>query len=259
MINPKMALICLLTVITTIHPVSASHRSQAMELEPEETHTVVVKSETKERHNITLEPVETAGSGTPNESTETTERSDATEETETNDIETIDLVPITDEVYIDEPTPTPKTVYNMTTKELNALSIKQKAKLVGISVKEFNMMAEVISHEAGLKMKDKICVAAVIWNRKYCKQFRNSIKGVINEPGQFYDLSKDKSGNHKDKKAQLAILLAYKQVHQGKIPHNVLYFNSIGFGSKNRKRYTKYKHYNNYFLKDSYCHCKWCK
>lgn len=258
MIKPKIALVCLLSIITAIHPVCSSHRSQAMDLEPEETHTAVVKTETKERHNIAFEPVETAESGTPNESMEPTESSGATEETETNDIETIDLVPITDEVYF-EPTPTPKTVYNMTTKELNALSVKQKAKLVGISVKEFNMMAEVISHEAGLKMKDKICVAAVIWNRKYCKQFKNSIKGVINEPGQFYDISKDKSGNHKDKKAQLAILLAYKQVHQGKIPHNVLYFNSIGFGSKNRKRYTKYKHYNNYFLKDSYCHCKWCK
>lgn len=258
MIKPKIALVCLLSIITAIHPVCSSHRSQAMDLEPEETHTAVVKTETKERHNIAFEPVETAESGNPDESMEPTESSGATEETETNDIETIDLVPITDEVYF-EPTPTPKTVYNMTTKELNALSVKQKAKLVGISVKEFNMMAEVISHEAGLKMKDKICVAAVIWNRKYCKQFRNSIKGVINEPGQFYDISKDKSGNHKDKKAQLAILLAYKQVHQGKIPHNVLYFNSIGFGSKNRKRYTKYKHYNNYFLKDSYCHCKWCK
>lgn len=259
MIKPKMALICLLTIITTIHTVSIYHyRSQTIEIEPAKTHIGVIKSETKERHNLVFEPVGTAETGTPTESTEPTESNPTgeTEPSEPTEIDTMDLIPITDEVYLE---PQKKTVYNMTTKELNALSVKQKAKLVGISVKEFNMMAEVISHEAGLKMKDKICVAAVIWNRKYCKQFRNSIKGVINEPGQFYDLSKDKSGNHKDKKAQLAILLAYKQVHQGKIPHNVLYFNSLGFGSKNRKRYTKYKHYNNYFLKDSYCHCKWCR
>ena len=163
------------------------------------------------------------------------------------------------QILLEEVPEVKKTVYNMTTKEMNALSIKQKAKLVGISVKEFKMMSEVISHEAGQRMKDKICVAAVIWNRKYCNQFRNSIKGVINEPGQFYDLSKDKSGNHKDKKAQLAILLAYKQIHQGKIPHDLLYFNSISYYTKNKKRYKGYKHYNNYFLRDTYCHCKWCK
>lgn len=195
---------------------------------------------------------DTSTEGTSGTTESETSETEETEETN-NDLDNIETYEDLHEIPKEK-----KTIYNMTTKELNALSIKQKAKLVGISVKEFKMMAEVISHEAGLKMNDKICVAATIWNRKYCKQFNNSIKGVITEPGQFYDLSRDKSGNHKDKKAQLAILLAYRKVHKFEIPHNVLYFNSIGFGSKNRNRYKKYKHYNNYFLKDTYCHCKWC-
>lgn len=195
---------------------------------------------------------ETPQESIPSEST----TDETTESTCPDDCDGTDHYDIYSDVELSKPK---KTVYNMTNAEMDKLSVKQKAKLVGISVKEFKMMTEVISHEAGLKMNDKICVAAVIWNRKYCKQFNNSIKNVINEPGQFYDLKKDRSGNPNDKKAQLAILIAYKKVHKFEIPHNVLYFNSIGFGSKNRNRYKKYKHYNNYFLKDTYCKCAWCK
>lgn len=234
MIQSKTAMVAILVGLILAQPICVV---KALSRQNEPTETMVSETTTTE---------ETA----PSETESTTETTEETTESTTEDEFEIsfEIVP---EVK--------KTVYNMTTKEMNALSIKQKAKLVGISVKEFKMMAEVISHEAGLKMKDKICVAAVIWNRKYCKQFRNSIKGVINEPGQFYDLSKDKSGNHKDKKAQLAILLAYKQIHQGKIPHDLLYFNSISYYTKNKNRYKGYKHYNNYFLRDTYCHCKWCK
>lgn len=240
MIQSKTAMVAILIGLILAQPICVV---KALSRQNEPTETTVSETTTTE---------ETAPSETTEETTEST--TDGTNNdtfgTENNDEFQI-VLEVVPEVK--------KTVYNMTTKEMNALSIKQKAKLVGISVKEFNMMSEVISHEAGQKMKDKICVAAVIWNRKYCKQFRNSIKGVINEPGQFYNLSKDKSGNHKDKKAQLAILLAYKQIHQGKIPHDLLYFNSISYYTKNKKRYKGYKHYNNYFLRDTYCHCKWCK
>ena len=153
----------------------------------------------------------------------------------------------------------PKTLYNMTNAELNALSVKKKAKLVKMTTKSFKEMTKVVNHEAGPKMEDKILVAAVIFNRVYCKQFRNSVIKVINEPGQFYDVKHTRSGSSKDKKAQLAILLAYKRIQQGDIPHNVLYFNSISFRTKNPKRFTKYKHINNYFIRDSKCKCKWCK
>ena len=157
-----------------------------------------------------------------------------------------------------ETKPGKKTIYNMTLAELNALSVKKKAKLVHMSKKSFKMMTKVVNHEAGPKMEDKILVAAVIFNRVHCKQFRNSVRKVITEPGQFYNINSKRSGSSKDKKAQLAILLAYRQIKQGKIPHNVLYFNSISYRTRSPKRFTRYRHANNYFIKDSKCKCKWC-
>lgn len=150
-----------------------------------------------------------------------------------------------------------KTLYNMTDAELNALSVKKKAKLVHLSVKSFKEMTKVVNHEAGNKMEDKILVAAVIWNRKNCKQFPNKITRVLNDGG-FYNVRKTRAGSSSDTKAQLAIVLAYRNLKQGKIPHNVLYFNCISYRTKNPKRFVKYKHVNNYFIRDSKCNCKWC-
>lgn len=160
-------------------------------------------------------------------------------------------------IVVQQQKPEVKSLYTMSDAELNALSVKKKAKLVHMSKKSFKEMTKVINHEAGHKMQDKVLVAAVIFNRVHCKQFRNSVIKVINEPGQFYDVKHTRAGSANDKKAQLAILLAYRDIKLGKIPHNVLYFNSISYRTKSR-RYVKYKHYNNYFIKDSKCKCKWC-
>jgi len=154
-----------------------------------------------------------------------------------------------------------KTIYNMTESELNALSLSKKAKLLHMNKKTFKTFVKLVNREAGPKMQDKIMVAAVVWNRKYCKQFPNTVKKVMFEPGQFALRGQKKTeihGDYKDKKAQLAILLAYRQVHTNQIQHNVLYFNCISYKMGNSKRYQRYKHYNNYFVKDVKCKCKWC-
>ena len=147
-------------------------------------------------------------------------------------------------------------IFSMSTDELNALSLSKKAKMVHISKKQFKMFTQVVNHEAGNKMEDKILVAAVIWNRVKCKQYDNSVKKVLNDGG-FYDL-KTGGGSSKDKKAQLAILLAYRDLYNGDIAHNVLYFNCISYKTKNPNRFKKYKHINNYFIRDTKCKCKWC-
>ena len=152
----------------------------------------------------------------------------------------------------------PKTLYNMTEAEINTLPLKKKTKLVHLSVKLFKEMTKVVNHEAGPKMQDKVLVAAVIFNRVHCDQFRNSVIKVINEPGQFYDVRHTRAGSAKDKKAQLAIVLAYRDIKLGKIPHDVLYFNAISYKTKSPKRYKKYKHVNNYYIRDTKCKCKWC-
>lgn len=147
-------------------------------------------------------------------------------------------------------------IFSMSDAELNALSLSQKAKIVHISKSSFKMMTKVVNHEAGNKMEDKILVASVIWNRVNCKQYDNSVKRVLNDGG-FYNL-KTGGGSSKDKKAQLAILFAYRDLHNGDIAHNVLYFNCISYKTKNPNRYKKYKHVNNYFIRDTKCKCKWC-
>ena len=161
-------------------------------------------------------------------------------------------------IVVQQQKPEVKSLYTMSDAELNALSVKKKAKLVHMSKKEFKEMTKVVNHEAGPKMQDKVLVAVVIFNRVHCKQFRNSVIKVINEPGQFYDVKHTRAGSAKDKKAQLAIVLAYRDIKLGKIPHDVLYFNAISYKTKNTKRYKKYKHVNNYFIRDTKCKCKWC-
>lgn len=154
-----------------------------------------------------------------------------------------------------------KTIYTMTESELNALSIKQKAKLVHMSKKTFKTFTKLVNREAGPKMEDKIMVAAVVWNRKYCKQYPNTVKKVMYQGGQFTLKGQKKTviyGDYKDKKAQLAILLAYRKVHTNQIAHNVMNFNAISYRQGRPSRFKKYKHYNNYFLRDTKCKCKWC-
>ena len=153
------------------------------------------------------------------------------------------------------------TIYTMTEDELSALTLKQKAKLLKMNKQTFKTFVKLVNREAGPKMQDKILVAAVVWNRKYCSQFPNTVRKVMFQPGQFTlrgDTKTEIHGNVNDKEAQLAILLAYRQVHTNKVPHNVLYFNSISYRTKSPKRFTKYKHHNNYFIKDSKCKCRWC-
>ena len=172
-----------------------------------------------------------------------------------------DSVDDTEDADIDEEPVVKKTIYNMTESELRALSIKKKAKLVHMNKKTFKTFVKLVNREAGPKMQDKIMVAAVVWNRKYCKQYPNTIKKVMYQGGQFALKGQKKTvihGDYKDKDAQVAILLAYRMVHNNQIPHNVMNFNSISYRQGSPKRFKKYKHYNNYFLRDTKCHCKWC-
>ena len=166
------------------------------------------------------------------------------------------------QLVLEDNKPVKKTLYNMTEAELYALSISQKAKLLGMSKKNFKLFTKLVNREAGPKMEDKILVAAVVWNRKYCKQYPNKVKDVIMQPGQFRVKGSKTStvyGNYKDKKAQLAILLACRKVRTNQIPHNVMNFNSISYRYSDMKRFKKYKHYNNYFVRDTRCKCTWCK
>lgn len=155
-----------------------------------------------------------------------------------------------------------KTIYNMSVEELNALSLNRKAKLIHMNKKTFKTFVKLVNRESGPKLNDKIHVAAVVWNRKYCKDYPNTVRKVMYQGGQFTLKGQKKTviyGNVNDKDAQLAILLAYRMVKSNQIPHNLKNFNSISYRYKDTKRFKKYKHYNNYFVQDTRCKCAWCK
>ena len=172
-----------------------------------------------------------------------------------------ELTPTETEDDSEPEVPQKKTIYNMTESELNALSLNQKAKLLHMNKKTFKTFVKLVNREAGTKMQDKILVAAVVWNRKYCKQYPDTVRKVMFQGGQFTMRGQKKTeihGNVNDKQAQLAILLAYRRVKTNQIPHNVMNFNSISYRQGSPARFKRYKHYNNYFLRDTKCHCKWC-
>lgn len=189
--------------------------------------------------------------------------SEASDENGLEEPEELDLSDIDEPVDYPEPTEIPqkKTIFTMSESELNTLSISQKAKLLHMNKKTFKTFVRLVNRESGPKMQDKILVAAVVWNRKYCKQYPKTVKKVMYQGGQFTLRGQKKTvihGNVNDKKAQLAILLAYRKLHTNQIPHNVMNFNSISYRQGSPSRFKKYKHYNNYFLKDTRCHCPWC-
>lgn len=154
-----------------------------------------------------------------------------------------------------------KNVFTMSVAELDALSLTKKAKLIHMNKKTFKTFVKLVNRESGPKLNDKILVAAVVWNRKYCKDYPNTVRKVMYQGGQFTLKGQKKTvihGNHNDRDAQLAILLAYRMVKSNQIPHNVKNFNSISYRYSDSKRFKKYKHYNNYFVKDTRCKCAWC-
>ena len=169
---------------------------------------------------------------------------------------------ITDLDSEEDDQPVKKTVYTMTESELNALSLSKKAKLLHMNKNTFKTFVKLVNREAGSNMQDKIMVAAVVWNRKFCKDYPNTVKKVMYQGGQFTMRGQKKTkihGNANDKKAQLAILLAYRMVKTNQIPHNVKNYNAISFRYSDTQRFKRYKHYNNYFVKDTRCKCAWCK
>ena len=155
-----------------------------------------------------------------------------------------------------------KNVFTMSVAELDALSLSKKAKLIHMNKKTFKTFVKLVNRESGPKLNDKIHVAAVVWNQKYCKDYPNTVRKVMYQGGQFTLKGQKKTviyGNHNDRDAQLAILLAYRMVKSNQIPHNLKNFNSISYKYKDTKRFKRYKHYNNYFVQDTRCKCAWCR
>lgn len=104
----------------------------------------------------------------------------------------------------------------------------------GMSTYEFSYFARVVQAESNgttdwSDFEDKVLIAAVIFNRVESPSFRNTIGGVLDEPGQFSTTSNGWCSSSSSQSSRWAIVEAQRRLCNGEIPNNLLYFNCVGY------------------------------
>ena len=126
-------------------------------------------------------------------------------------------------------------VWSQTTDEVRQeLPIEYQAAACGMTTNEFEFMARVVQAESDgsydwSDLEDKILIAAVILNRVQSGSFRNSIEGVLTEPGQFSTVSGGRCSCSYSASSRWAIVEAQRRLANDEIPNDLLYFNCIGY------------------------------
>jgi len=115
-------------------------------------------------------------------------------------------------------------------------------------------MAQVVEAESNRIPGDieaRVYIAAVILNRVRSPYFRNTVRGVLDEPGQFTTTSGGHCYISATDDSRVAIDIAQERIYTREIPSNLLYFNSIGYN--NGTAYDRIG--GNYFM--TYGSCWW--
>lgn len=107
------------------------------------------------------------------------------------------------------------------------------ARACGMDPEEFLYMAQVIEAESDRSnnLQPKVMIAACIFNRVESSYFRDTVRGVLDEPGQFSTTSGGRCGMNSTQTSRWAIVEAQRQLRDDDIPHNVLFFNCIGYNN----------------------------
>lgn len=122
--------------------------------------------------------------------------------------------------------------FNMSEEQRIAIPTNQMVYMVGLSEDEFNYFAQVVEAESDRSegcTDGKIYVAACIWDRINSDIFPDTLRGVLDQSGQFSTTSGGSCWISKTPGSELAIVEAYYQLQSGNIPTNILYFNCIGY------------------------------
>lgn len=101
-----------------------------------------------------------------------------------------------------------------------------------MSRSEREYLAQVIEAESNRipgDMDSRVYVAAVILNRVRSPYFRNSVRGVLDEPGQFTTTSGGRCYIQATQESRDAIDIAMHKIYSREIPSNLLYFNCINY------------------------------
>jgi len=113
-------------------------------------------------------------------------------------------------------------------------NIHEKNVTVWMTKSEREYMAQVVEAESNRipgDMESRIYVAAVILNRVRSPYFRNSVRGVLDESGQFTTTSGGRCYIRATQESRDAIDIAQKRIYEHEIPSNLLYFNCIGYNN----------------------------
>ena len=122
--------------------------------------------------------------------------------------------------------------FRMPEEQRIAIPTNQMAYMVGLSEDEFNYFAQVVEAESDRSegcTNGKIYVAACIWDRLNGSPWPDTLRGVLDQSGQFSTTSGGSCWCKKTPGSELAIVEAYISLQNGDIPTNLYYFNCIGY------------------------------
>lgn len=123
--------------------------------------------------------------------------------------------------------------FNSTDEIRKTLPIEYQAYACGMTVHEFEYLARTIEAESDRtdSLDGKIHICAVILNRVASDRFPNTIQGVLDQDGQFTTTSGGWCSTPYTESSRWSIVLCQREMAQGNIPDNLLFFNCVGFAS----------------------------
>ena len=101
-----------------------------------------------------------------------------------------------------------------------------------IDESELEYFAQVVEAESDRSSgctEGKVYVACCIWDRVNSTYFPSTVRGVLNEPGQFTTTSGGQCWTKATTGSRMAVVVSYIMLKYGYLPTNLLYFNCIGY------------------------------
>ncbi len=120
---------------------------------------------------------------------------------------------------------------SMTDEQRMEAPIEMKARAVGISVEEFDLMSRVIEAESDRSgsIDGRVLIALVLYNRVEDSRFENSITDVCYESGQFEVVTTGAIWSvGRTTLSDWAIIEAHRWIEEGDAPY-VMFFNNSGY------------------------------
>lgn len=121
--------------------------------------------------------------------------------------------------------------FYMTEEQRQEASIELKARAVGMTVEEFDLMSRVVEAESDRSnsIEGRVLIALVLFNRVEDGRFEDTITGVCYEDGQFQVVETGAIWSvGRTELSDWAVIEAHQRLAEGDAPA-VMYFNNSGY------------------------------